>query len=63
MGERAGRPVDTAVGLDDPEALLRQASMSFANLMRLDVCTTGVDLLSQRHGGVGARLGAARVVA
>lgn len=50
-----------ALSLDNLEAVLGEAGMSLANLVRLNVYTTDVDLLFQHYGVLAARLGAARV--
>jgi enamine deaminase RidA (YjgF/YER057c/UK114 family) len=50
-----------ALSLDNLEALLGAAGMSLANLVRLNVYTTDIDLLFQHYGVLAARLGAARV--
>ncbi|MFE4611909.1 RidA family protein [Streptomyces niveus] len=50
-----------ALSLDNLEAVLGEAGMSLANLVRLNVCTTDVDLLFQHYGGLAARLGASGV--
>lgn len=50
-----------ALSVDNLEAVLREAGMSLANLVRLNVYTTDVDLLFQHYGVLAARLGAARV--
>ncbi|GAA0216430.1 hypothetical protein GCM10010492_12820 [Saccharothrix mutabilis subsp. mutabilis] len=50
-----------ALSLDNLEAVLAEAGMSLANLVRLNVYTTDVDLLFQHYGVLAARLGAARV--
>ncbi|QDY80843.1 RidA family protein [Streptomyces qinzhouensis] len=50
-----------ALSLDNLEAVLHEAGMSLANLVRLNVYTTDVDLLFQHYGGLTSRLGAARV--
>lgn len=50
-----------ALSLDNLEAVLGAAGMSLANLVRLNVYTTDVDLLFQHYGVLAARLGAARV--
>jgi enamine deaminase RidA (YjgF/YER057c/UK114 family) len=50
-----------ALSLDNLEALLAEAGMSLANLVRLNVYTTDVDLLLQHYGVLASRLGAARV--
>ena len=50
-----------ALSLDNVEAVLGEAGMSLANLVRLTVYTTDVDLLFQHYGVLAARLGAARV--
>jgi enamine deaminase RidA (YjgF/YER057c/UK114 family) len=50
-----------AVSLDNVEAVLGEAGMGLANLVRLNVYTTDVDLLFQHYGVLASRLGAARV--
>lgn len=50
-----------ALSLDNLEAVLSEAGMSLANLVRLNVYTTDVDRLFQHYGVLAARLGAARV--
>lgn len=50
-----------ALSLDNLGAVLDEAGMSLANLVRLNVYTTDVDLLFQHYGVLAARLGAARV--
>ncbi|WP_104431326.1 RidA family protein [Kineococcus xinjiangensis] len=50
-----------ALSLDNLEAVLAGAGMSLANLVRLDVHTTDVDLLFQHYGVLASRLGAAGV--
>lgn len=50
-----------ALSLDNVEAVLGKAGMSLANLVRLNVYTTDVDLLFQHYGVLAARLGAAQV--
>ncbi len=50
-----------ALSVDNLEAVLSEANMSFANLVRLNVYTTDVDLLFQHYGVLAARLGAAGV--
>jgi enamine deaminase RidA (YjgF/YER057c/UK114 family) len=50
-----------ALSLDNLEAVLREAGMSLANLVRLNVYTTDVDLLFQHYGVLASRLGAAGV--
>ncbi|MBB5077838.1 enamine deaminase RidA (YjgF/YER057c/UK114 family) [Nonomuraea endophytica] len=50
-----------ALSLDNLEAVLAEAGMSLANLVRLTVYTTDVDRLFQHYGVLAARLGAARV--
>ncbi|ADB30357.1 Endoribonuclease L-PSP [Kribbella flavida DSM 17836] len=51
-----------ALSLDNLEAVLDAAGMSLANLVRLNVYTTDVDLLFQHYGVLASRLGAARVL-
>jgi enamine deaminase RidA (YjgF/YER057c/UK114 family) len=50
-----------ALSLANLEAVLAEAGMSLANLVRLNVYTTDVDLLFQHYGVLASRLGAARV--
>ncbi|NUP28475.1 MAG: RidA family protein [Nocardia sp.] len=50
-----------ALSLDNVEGVLGAAAMSLANLVRLDVYTTDVDLLLRHYGVLAARLGAAGV--
>ena len=50
-----------ALSLDNLESVLRAADMTLANLIRLSVYTTDVDLLMQHYGVLASRLGAARV--
>ncbi|MEV6429433.1 RidA family protein [Nocardia sp. NPDC051463] len=50
-----------ALSLDNVEAVLAEAGMSLANLVRLNVYTTDVDLLFQHYGVLASRLGASGV--
>ncbi|MEU7723256.1 RidA family protein [Streptomyces tibetensis] len=50
-----------ALSLDNVEAVLGEAGMSLANLIRLNVYTTDVDLLLPHYGVLASRLGAAGV--
>ena len=50
-----------ALSIDNLEAVLGEAGMSLANLVRLNVYTTDVDLLFQHYGVLASRLGAAGV--
>ncbi len=50
-----------ALALDNLEAVLAGAGMSLADLVRLGVYATDVDLLLQHYGVLASRLGAARV--
>ncbi len=50
-----------ALSLDNLEAILDEAGMSLANLVRLNVYTTDVDLLFQHYGVLASRLGTAGV--
>ncbi|MER5619163.1 RidA family protein [Streptomyces sp. NPDC002215] len=50
-----------ALSIDNVEAVLGEAGMSLANLVRLNVYTTDVDLLFQHYGVLAARLGTAGV--
>ncbi|MGH8878945.1 MAG: RidA family protein, partial [Stackebrandtia sp.] len=54
-------PAQVALSLDNVEAVLGEAGMSLANLVRLNVYTTDVDLLFQHYGVLASRLGAAGV--
>jgi enamine deaminase RidA (YjgF/YER057c/UK114 family) len=49
------------LSVDNLEAVLGEAGMSLANLVRLNVYTTDVDLLFQHYGALAGRLGAAGV--
>ncbi|MFD4240990.1 RidA family protein [Streptomyces sp. NPDC058525] len=57
-GDIAGQ---LALSIDNLEAVLGEAGMTLANLVRLNVYTTDVDLLFQHYGVLAARLGAAGV--
>jgi enamine deaminase RidA (YjgF/YER057c/UK114 family) len=48
-----------ALTVDNLEAVLGEGGMSLANLVRLNVYTTDVDLLFQHYGVLASRLGAA----
>lgn len=48
-----------ALSLDNLEAVLGEAGMTLANLVRLTVYTTDVDRLFEHYGMLAARLGAA----
>ncbi|GAA3560288.1 RidA family protein [Streptomyces osmaniensis] len=50
-----------ALSIDNLEAVLGEAGMSLADLVRLNVYTTDVDLLFHHYGVLAARLGAAGV--
>ncbi|WP_328372080.1 RidA family protein [Streptomyces sp. NBC_00445] len=50
-----------ALTLNNLEAVLAEAGMSLAHLVRLNVYTTDVDLLFQHYGVLATRLGAAGV--
>ncbi|MFI9122094.1 RidA family protein [Streptomyces bikiniensis] len=50
-----------ALSVDNLEAVLAGAGMTLANLVRLNVHTTDVDLLFPHYGVLAARLGAAGV--
>ncbi|NEB09668.1 RidA family protein [Streptomyces coelicoflavus] len=65
---REGRPehdgdmaAQLALAVDNIEAVLAEAGMTLANLVRLNVYTTDVDLLFQHYGVLAGRLGAAGV--
>ncbi|MFD3533056.1 RidA family protein [Streptomyces sp. NPDC058664] len=49
------------LSVDNLEAVLGEAGMSLANLVRLNLYTTDVDLLFRHYGVLAARLGAAGV--
>ncbi|MGV9770608.1 RidA family protein [Streptosporangium sp. NPDC003464] len=53
--------VQLALSLDNLEAVLGEAGMSLANLVRLNVYTTDVDRLFEHYGVLASRLGAAGV--
>ena len=57
----AGYVTEKALSVDNLEAVLGEAGMSLANLVRLNVYTTDVDLLFPHYGVLAARLGAAGV--
>ena len=58
--EHAGdMAAQVALSLDNLEAVLGEAGMSLANLVRLTVYTTDVDLLFRHYGVLASRLGAA----
>lgn len=50
-----------ALSIDNLEAVLAEAGMSLANLVRLNVYTTDVELLFPHYGVLAGRLGAAGV--
>ncbi|MFI8325560.1 RidA family protein [Streptomyces sp. NPDC085529] len=50
-----------ALSVENVEAVLAGAGMTLANLVRLNVYTTDVDLLFRHYGVLAARLAAARV--
>ncbi|MEU4447734.1 RidA family protein [Actinosynnema sp. NPDC050801] len=50
-----------ALSVDSLEAVLGEAGMSLADLVRLNVYTTDVDLLFRHYGVLASRLGAAGV--
>jgi enamine deaminase RidA (YjgF/YER057c/UK114 family) len=50
-----------ALSLDNLEAVLGEAGMSLANLVRINVYTTDIDLLFQHYGVLASRLGAGLV--
>ena len=65
---RDGRPqhagdlaAQLALSLDNLEAVLGEAGLSLANLVRLNVYTTDVDRLFEHYGVLASRLGAAGV--
>lgn len=49
-----------ALSLDNLEAVLAGAGMSLENLVRLNVCTTDVDVLLEHYGALAGRLAAAQ---
>ncbi len=50
-----------ALSQENLEAVLSEAGMSLANLIRLNVYTTDIDSLFQHYGALASRLGAAQV--
>ncbi len=50
-----------ALSLDNLEAILGEADMSLANLVRLNVYTTDIERLFQHYGVLASRMGAAGV--
>ncbi len=50
-----------ALAVDNLEAVLTEAGMTLANLVRVNVYTTDVDALFPHYGVLAGRLGAARV--
>lgn len=50
-----------ALAVDNLEAVLTEAGMTLANLVRLNVYTTDIDGLFPHYGVLAARLGAAQV--
>ncbi|MCX5405283.1 RidA family protein [Streptomyces sp. NBC_00335] len=50
-----------ALSIANIEAVLAEAGMTLANLVRLNVYTTDVDLLFQHYGVLAGKLGAAQV--
>ncbi|WP_337759835.1 RidA family protein [Kribbella shirazensis] len=54
-------PAQLALSVDNLEAVLTEAGMSLANLVRLNVYTTDVDQLFPHYGVLAARLGAAGI--
>jgi enamine deaminase RidA (YjgF/YER057c/UK114 family) len=58
VGDMAGQ---LRLSVDNLLSVLRDADMSLANLVRLNVYTTDVDLLLQHYGELASRLGAAAV--
>ena len=50
-----------ALSVDNLEAVLAAAGLTLANLVRLNVCTTGIDALMPHYGVLAGRLGAAGV--
>jgi enamine deaminase RidA (YjgF/YER057c/UK114 family) len=50
-----------ALSLDNLEAVLGEAGMTLANLVRLNVYATDIDLLFQHYGVLASRLSAAQV--
>jgi enamine deaminase RidA (YjgF/YER057c/UK114 family) len=50
-----------SLALDNLEAVLAQAGMGLANLVRLNIYTTDVDAFFEQYGVLAARTGAAQV--
>ena len=61
VSEHTRTAAQFALSLDNLEAVLGEAGMSLANLVRLNVYTTDVDLCFQHYGVLASRLGAAGV--
>ena len=66
--DAAGRPqhpgdmaAQIALAADNVEAVLREAGMSLANVVRLNIYTVDVDAFFEHHGALAGRLGAAGV--
>lgn len=59
--ERGDIAAQLALAVDNVEAVLTEAGMSLANLVRLNVYTTDVDALFPHYGVLAGRLGAAGV--
>jgi len=58
---KADMAAQLGLSLDNLEAVLHEAGMSLANLVRLNIYTTDVDLLVQHYGVLASRLGVAQV--
>jgi enamine deaminase RidA (YjgF/YER057c/UK114 family) len=54
-------PAQLTLSLDNLEAVLTEAGMSLADVVRLNVYTTDVDRLFEHYGVLASRLGAAQV--
>ena len=58
---KADMAAQLGLSLDNLEAVLHEAGMSLANLVRLNIYTTDVDLLVQHYGVLASRLSVAQV--
>lgn len=54
-------PAQVALAVDNFEAVLREAEMTLANVVRLNIYTTDVDSFLANYGVLASRTGAARV--
>lgn len=54
-------PAQLALAVDNLEAVLREAQMTLANVVRLNIYTTDVDSFFEHYGVLASRTGAAKV--